>query len=253
MFKKPPVFLNNIVLFFLLISPSLVYGSSEYDPDKPQSKQIFVVDLNSEHYGEAPKKTWSNDEKGKYAEKIIEDMFHAIGFRDCPAKYISVGRPDATGRRYSHPEQGIDGLFLKTRRDQLPLMLVNESKFQWKGGSPKLSSMGCAECSGGVGDTDQMSWRWIHHSVESVVTGGKGYCKVSDRFCSSYCRSVIALLREHALESLVLRTATVVNEDSSVHFYALYSNDAEFEKVKTVLIDVCKLLKALGYRTRYAR
>ena len=156
MFKKPPVFLNNIVLFFLLISPSLVYGSSEYDPDKPQSKQIFVVDLNSEHYGEAPKKTWSNDEKGKYAEKIIEDMFHAIGFRDCPAKYISVGRPDATGRRYSHPEQGIDGLFLKTRRDKLPLMLVNESKFQWEGGSPKLSSMGCAECSGGVGDTDQM-------------------------------------------------------------------------------------------------
>lgn len=85
---------------------------------------------------------------------------------ECPAKYISLGASDAIGRRHFFPEQGIDGLFLRFgTKGKIPYMMANESKFQWGRGSPKLSTMGCKECSGGIVDTDQMYWRCIHHFV----------------------------------------------------------------------------------------
>lgn len=234
-----------LLLFIGLLSSSICKAAAHYDDEKPSSKQVFSLDVSSV-YGK-PKKTWTRKEKGAYAERIVEDLLHRAKFMECPAKYISLGAPDAIGRRYSHPEQGIDGLFVKPQsRGRLPyIMMANESKFQWGGGSPKLSTMGCKECSGGIGDTDQMSWRWIHHSTESVLTDGAEYCGShrEGQLCSTVCPRVLSLLKRVSLEDVLYRTSTVVDGHGKIHFYTLYSNDKEYRRTGGFLRAIQSILK----------
>lgn len=232
-----------LLLFIGLLPSSICQAAAHYDDEKPNSRQVFSLDVSS-IYGK-PRKTWTRKQKGAYAERIIEDLLHRVDFMDCPAKYTSLGAPDAVGRRHEHPEQGVDGLFIKYRsRGVFSHMMANESKFQWNGRSPSLSKMGCIECSGGIGDTYQMSWRWIHHSTESVLIEGEGYCGTHKygQLCSAVCPRILSILRETSLEDVLYRTATVVDRHGQIHFYALYSDDKEYEKTAKFLGSIKDLL-----------
>ena len=317
------IFLAPIILTTLCMVSS-VYGSATYDSLKPFSKAIFTVKIEDKTLVSTlvptlvPTRvhtlmpTWSKDRRGRYAERVAQDIFYDAGFIECPAKYKA--RLKLEKKRSNEPEQGIDGLFLKINDHHLPLIIINESKFQWRGGPPKLSTMGCRACSGGVGETDQMSWRWIHHSLESAgeiasnytseftderigasashffeksldKSLGKPKCKSSGKYHSEpkkyqegyskngspclstlasfptysrkgdnlhslYCSKTIELLKEESLESLALRTATVVDRSNTIHFYALYPNVAELERVEKSLLDLRTILKKRGYKTR---
>jgi hypothetical protein len=230
-FKIMNIYKSIVVSIFLLGSVCQIslYAAAGLDAEAPLPYRHNYPSLR---YNPPPLHS-TKREKGDYAESIADDLFFSAGYDICPAKYLVYKKSYPSRGWHKRPDKGIDGLYFKLTPDRrIDHLVVNESKFQKKGGDPKLRSMKCTPCSGGEGKTYQMSWRWIHNAVESTRTDSPYYCKYEQNIekCKAVCPALIEYLRDSRNLKAIIRTATVMDDDGRLRLYSLHASGDAIER-----------------------
>lgn len=207
---------KQIRLLALIIGiQTACYGAAHLEDSAPASRQYKILKGLTNINRDLP-----SSSKGEIAEKEVDKLFRSNGYSICPGKYFPR-KPNTVNHCDLDPAQGMDGLYIKfNRQGGIDHIVVNESKFQQRGGSPRLSTMDCAYCSGGHGKTAQMSWRWIHNAVEQAIERASTCSKTT-----TSCNSILTLLSQENVLKLIIRTATVMNDKGELHLYSLFNNE----------------------------
>lgn len=235
MFRGKPLYL--LILLGLFISfPA--FSAAEYvyehETGRPKSSKVFSIFLPEP---EPPITRYTEREiKGEYAERIATSLLKRVGYSECPAKYSYLLWANETDSEPEgeDPAQGIDGLFYTVRGGRITSLIINESKFQWGGGAPRLSKSK-------HGTVYQMSWQWINDVIDRVRVDSDKYCDNATevRVCQHVCPLLLAFLRREDVRDKIYRTATVV-EDGSISFYTLSSDDDELRRTTGLLSEIKK-------------